>query len=212
MTQPVKRRYDSSRRTEQARATERAVIHAAHDLFVRQGYGRTTIADVAREAEVSPETVYARFRNKPTLLHRVWDVTVGGDDDDVVFHERPEMRAIRAEPDLSRRLMLHARFATRTARRVGPFFRALQGAAASDERVAGMLAEMDRQRLAGMSVMAAEAAASGQLAVSEETCRDFMWSMTDGFLWSRLVDERGWSDEDFAERLGRMWVAVLVRR
>lgn len=211
MTEPVKRRYDSTRRTEQARATERAVIGAAHDLFVRQGYGRTTIADVAREAEVSPETIYARFRNKPTLLHRVWDVTVGGDDEDVVFHERPEVRAIRAEPDLARRLMMHARFATATARRIGPFLRALQGAAASDERVAGMLAEMDRQRLAGMTVLAGEAAATGQLAISEDDCRDFMWSMTDGFLWSRLVDERGWSDEDFAERLGRMWVAVLVR-
>jgi AcrR family transcriptional regulator len=210
VTQPVKRRYDSTRRTEQARATERAVIRAAHDLFVSRGYGRTTIADVAREAEVSPETIYSRFRNKPTLLHRVWDVTVGGDDEDVVFHERPEVKAIRAEPDLTRRLMMHARFSTQTARRIGPFLRALQGAAATDDRVAGMLDEMDRQRLAGMTVLAREAAATGQLAVSEEVCRDFMWSMTDGFLWSRLVDERGWSDEDFAQRLGRMWVAVLV--
>lgn len=211
MTGPVKRRYDSTRRTEQARATERAVLRAAHDLFVSQGYARTTIADVAREAEVSPETIYARFKNKPTLLHRVWDVTVGGDDEEVVFHERPEVRAIRAEPDLARRLMLHARFSTQTAERIGPFLRALQGGAASDERVAGMLAEMDRQRLTGMTVLAREAGATGQLAVSEEECRDFMWSMTDGYLWSRLVVERGWSSEDFAERLGRMWVAVLVR-
>ena len=211
MTEPVKRRYDSTRRAEQARATERAVLRAAHDLFVDQGYGRTTIADVARAAGVSAETIYARFKNKPTLLHRVWDITVGGDDEDIVFHERPEVRAIRAEPDLAKRLMLHARFSTQTARRIGPFLRALQGGAASDERVAGMLAEMDRQRLAGMSVMAAEAAATGQLAVSEEQCRDFMWSMTDGYLWSRLADERGWSDEEFAQWLGRMWVSVLVR-
>lgn len=212
MTEPVKRRYDSTRRSEQARATQRAVLRAAHNLFVRQGYGRTTIADVAREAGVSAETVYARFKNKPTLLHRVWDVTVGGDDEEVVFHERPEIKAIRAEPDLAKRLMLHARFSTATARRIAPLTRAIEAAAGTDERAAAMLAEMGRQRYVGMGVMAQEAVATGQLAVSEQECRDYMWAMTDGHLWHRLVEERGWSDEQFADWLGRMWVAVLVRR
>lgn len=211
MSEPVKRQYDSTRRTAQARATERAVLRAAHDLFVSRGYGRTTIADVARAAGVSVETIYARFKNKPALLHRVWDVTVGGDDEEVVLHERLEVRAIRAEPDLARRLMMNAVFAAATARRTGPFLRALQAGADSDPRVAEMLAEMDRQRLEGMTVMATEAAATGQLSVSAEECRDLMWSMTDGYLWTRLVDERGLSQDQFADWLGRMWVSVLVR-
>ena len=75
-----------------------------------------------------------------------------------------------------------------------------------------MLEEMDRQRLAGIAVMAAEAAATGQLAVSEEECRDVIWSMTDGMLWHRLVAQRGWWNERFAEWLGRMWVDLLVAR
>jgi AcrR family transcriptional regulator len=210
LSDPVKRRYDSSRRQAQARATEREVLRAAHDLFVRDGYGRTTIDDIAREAGVSAPTVYARFGNKATLLHRVWDVTVGGDDEDVVFHERPEVQEMRAEPDLARRLVMHARFSTRTARRVAPFTLALKAAAGSEPRAAEMLAEMDRQRLAGLSVMAAEAAKTGQLAVSEEECRDLIWAMTDGVLWHQLVEQRGWSDEQYAAWLGRMWVAALV--
>ena len=52
---------------------------------------------------MSAETIYATFKNKATLLHRVWDVTIGGDDEEVVFHERPEIQAIRAEPDLATR-------------------------------------------------------------------------------------------------------------
>lgn len=211
MSEPVKRRYDSSRRQEQARATERAVLRAAHDLFVRDGYGRTTIDDIAREAGVSAPTVYARFGNKATVLHRVWDVTVGGDDEDVVFHERPEVQEIRAEPDLARRLVLHARFSTRTARRIAPFALAVKAAAGTDPRAAEMVAEMDRQRLTGIAVMAAEAAATGQLAVTEEQCRDLVWAMTDGGLWHQLVEQRGWSDEQYAAWLGRMWVAALVR-
>jgi hypothetical protein len=118
--------------------------------------------------------------------------------------------AIRAEPDLAKRFALHARFSTATARRMTPFARSVQGAAASEPSAAAMAAEMERQRLNGISVMAQEAAATGQLKVTEEECRDLVWAMTDGQLWHQLVVERGWSDEKYAEWLGRTWIALLV--
>jgi AcrR family transcriptional regulator len=211
MTRAVKRSYDSSRRQEQAKLTQRAVLQAAHDLFVEKGYGQTTIADIARAAAVSPETIYARFKNKATLLHRVWDVTIGGDDEKVVFHDRPEIKAIRNEPDLAKRFALHARMSTATARRMTPLVRAVRAAAGSEPAAAAMVTEMDRQRYEGMGVMAREAAATGQLKVTEQHCRDVIWAMTDGTLWHQLVVERGWSDEQYAEWIGNMWVATLVR-
>ncbi|MHB8465379.1 MAG: TetR/AcrR family transcriptional regulator [Acidimicrobiales bacterium] len=212
MSKGVKRRpYDSSRRQAQATETRSAIVLAARDLFVDHGYGRTTIADVAQGAGVSVETIYAAFGNKATLLHKAWDVTVGGDDQDIVFHERPEVAAIRNEPDLARRLTLHAAFSTQTAQRIAPFQLMVQSAAGAEPAAAAMLEEMGRQRLAGMTVMAAEIARTGQLAVSEEECRDALWSMTDGVLWHRLVNERGWTNERFADWLGRIWVGLLVR-
>lgn len=206
------RKYDSSRRQEQARQTRRDILKAAYDLFVEQGYARTTIGDVAQTAGVSPETVYSAFRNKRTLLHRAWDVTVGGDDEDILFHERPEVMAIRAEPDLAKRLVLHAAMSTRTAARITPLLMAMQAAAGAEPAAADMLAEVGRQRLAGMAVMASEAARTGQLAVSEEDCRDFMWATTDGTLWHRLVRERGWPEEKYSDWLAQLWVSVLVAR
>lgn len=205
------RRYDSTRRQEQARQTRLAVLHAAHDLFVERGYGRTTIADVARAAGVSAETVYSAFGSKSALLHRVWDITIGGDDEDVVYHDRPEIKALRAEPDLRRKLAGQAALFTVTARRVVPFQLALQGAAASEPAAAELLAEIGRQRLVGMGVMASDAAATGQLAVSEQECRDFVWATTDGMLWHRLVNDRGWPDEKFRDWLAALWIATLVR-
>jgi AcrR family transcriptional regulator len=212
MREPVKkvRTYDSSRRRAQARDTQRAVLDAARELFVEHGYGRTTIADIARGAGVSVETVYASFGNKATLLHRVWDRTIGGDDEEVVYHERPEILAIRAEPDLARRFVMQAAVFTQTARRIVPFLLAVQGAASTEPAAAQMLAEMGRQRLAGLSVMASDAAATGQLAVSEQECRDVIWATTDGLLWQRLVNERGWSDEQFQGLLAQLWVSTLV--
>ena len=212
MRKAVKRRsYDSSRRRAQANETRSAIVAAARDLFIEHGYGRTTMSDIARAAGVSVETIYSAFGNKATLLHKAWDITVGGDDQEVVFHERPEVMVIRNEPDLAKRLMLHAAFSTQTAQRIAPFQLMVQSAAGADPPAAAMLEEMGRQRLAGITVMATEAAKTGQLAVSVEECRDLIWSMTDGMLWHRLVNERGWTNERFADWLGRMWVRTLVK-
>ena len=212
MVDPVKRRtYDSSRRRAQAAENRAAIVHAARDLFVEQGYGRTTMADVARAAGVSVETIHKSVGTKATLLHRAWDITIGGDDQDVVFHERPEIMAIRSEPDLARRLLLQARFSTETAQRIAPFQLMVQAASGADPAAAAMLEEMDRQRLAGLGTMASEAAATGQLIVSEEECRDILWSTTDGTLWNRLVVQRGWTNDRYATWLGATWVAHLVR-
>ena len=210
MGESVKRSYDASRRQEQARATQRAVLEVARDLFVEHGYGRTTIKDVAVAAGVSAELIYATFGNKATLLHRAWDITIGGDDEEVLFHERPAVRALMAERDLAKRLQMQAVFLTSTAHRIAPFTRALLGAAGSEPAAADMLAEINRQRLIGIGVMAHHAAATGQLAVTEQECRDVVWATTDGALWHQLVIEQGWSDERFATWLGRMWVAALV--
>ena len=211
MTEPVKRAYSSPRREAQKTETRRAVIRAAHDRFVASGYARTTIADIARDAGVSPETVYGTFGTKAALLHRTWDVTVGGDDDEVVFHERPEVRAIRAETDLTMRLRLWAAFSTTTQRRTSPFMRMLEAAADSEPVAAVMLAEIGRQRLEGMTVMARSAAETGELAISVDECRDVGWATTDGAMWHRLVVQRGWSDEQFADWLATVWISSFVR-
>lgn len=204
------RTYDSPGRRAQARRTQAAVVRAALDLFLAHGYARTTMTEIAEAAQVSVETVYRAFGTKAALLHRVWDVTIGGDDEQIVFHERPEVVALRAEPDLARRLRLHAAFFTRTAHRIAPFNLMVHAAAGAEPAAAEMLAEMGRQRLVGMTEMARAAASTGQLAVTEEDCRDLMWAMSDGLLWHQLVVERGWTDERFAAWLGRTWVSMLV--
>jgi AcrR family transcriptional regulator len=211
MTEAVKRSYDSTWRQEQARETRQRIIQAAHDLFVREGYGRTTIVDIARAAGVSVETVYAAFRNKHSLLRQVWYVTFRGDEEDVRLWDRPEIRAVIAEPDLSRRFKAHAVVLTAAFRRMTPLLLMLQGAVASQPAAAAMLAEFDERRLDAAGKYARAAAATGQLAVSEDECRDVLSATLDGALWHRLVAERGWSDERFAAWLGQLWISALVR-
>lgn len=47
---------------------ENQIISAALKLFFRYGMGRTTMNDIAREAGMSRQTVYAAFANKEDLL------------------------------------------------------------------------------------------------------------------------------------------------
>jgi AcrR family transcriptional regulator len=211
MERVVKRRYDSARRREQASETRLRIIQAAHDLFISEGYGRTTIAQVAGAAGVAVETVYGAYRNKATLLRQVWYATFRGDEEDVRLLDRPEIRAVLAEPDLATRLRAHAVVLTPVFRRITPLLRALQGAATSEPEAAAMLAESDERRMDAAGFYARAAAATGQLAVSDEECRDLLSATLDGALWHRLVEERGWSDDRFAQMLGTLWVAALVR-
>jgi AcrR family transcriptional regulator len=211
MAGTVKRRYDSTRRDEQARETRERIIRAAHDLFVAQGYGRTTIAEIARAGGVSPETVYASFGNKATLLRRAWFLMFRGDETDLPLYDRPQMQEILAIRDLAERTRAHAAFVTANNRRSAPLLRAMEGAAASEQGAAEMLAEWAERRLDVATKYAHAAAATGQLAVTEDECRDVLYATMDGVLWQRLVEQRRWSDQRYATWLSGVWQAMLVQ-
>jgi hypothetical protein len=143
-------------------------------------------------------------------LRQTWYVEFRGDEVDVPLFDRAEMQAILDEPDLARRARKHAAFVTATNRRMGPLTAALEGAAASEPVAAEMLAEFGSRRLDVTTKYAKAAASTGRLAVSQAECRDVLYAMMDGALWRRLVIERGWSDERYADWLGSLWSAMLV--
>ena len=73
----MKRKYYSPRREEQAMQTRKAILDAANRIFSRRGYEATTIESIANEANVSPDTFYATFKNKYNLLDALVNRTVG---------------------------------------------------------------------------------------------------------------------------------------
>src|SRR5260370_1671144 len=73
------RPYNSPRRREQAEATRQTVVAAARQLFEHDGYPATSIAAVAKAAQVTPRTVYLGFDTKAGLLRAVWNSALHGD-------------------------------------------------------------------------------------------------------------------------------------
>src|SRR5512144_29662 len=105
---PISRKYDSSHRQAQARQTRLQIAEAARDLFFGRGYAGTTIEAIAERAGVAPETIYATFKNKRNVLSFVFDIAIGGDDEEVRLLDRPDPQAILKETDQQRQLTLFA--------------------------------------------------------------------------------------------------------
>ncbi|MER5650992.1 TetR/AcrR family transcriptional regulator [Streptosporangium sp. NPDC002524] len=63
-----------SRRDEYAEMTRQEVIKAARKLYAVPGYAQTTVDKIAREARVSPATVYAQCGGKDGLLRTLMDI------------------------------------------------------------------------------------------------------------------------------------------
>jgi TetR/AcrR family transcriptional regulator, regulator of cefoperazone and chloramphenicol sensitivity len=71
--EPVKRRYNSPKRERQARQTREQIVEAARRLFARDGFTRTTVEAIAREAGVSAQTVYASVGSKRAIVLALLD-------------------------------------------------------------------------------------------------------------------------------------------
>jgi AcrR family transcriptional regulator len=59
--------------------TRRAVLGAAITRFAREGYRATSVADIARDANLSPTAAYAYFPNKEALFIAAVDEDAAGE-------------------------------------------------------------------------------------------------------------------------------------
>ena len=73
---PSPRRYQSQVRAEQAQNTRQRILEAATRLFIAHGYAGTTVAAIATEAGVVPETIYGTLGGKRGLLEAIIDTTI----------------------------------------------------------------------------------------------------------------------------------------
>lgn len=209
MTTRVKRRaYRSPLRTARAEETRRAVIEAAGALFVERGYVGTTIEAIAGRAEVSPETVYATYRNKGALLARLVDVTLAGDHSDVPILQREWVARIADEPDPRGALRIMAGNGRRILERIAPIYDVLVGAAGADAGARGVLERYRDQRLAAQRQLVRMIARRHRLrpGLSARAAADIVYAIGSPETYRLLVHDRGWS----ASRWERWYADTLV--
>ncbi|MEV6826533.1 helix-turn-helix domain-containing protein [Amycolatopsis sp. NPDC051102] len=212
MDGPVKRRYDTSRRQEQARENRRRILAAASALLREKGYAGTAMPEVAKAAGVSVQTVYKAFANKATLLKAVFDVTVAGDDEDVPIAGREFIAAIQAEPDAARKITMYLDHLAAGAPTVAPFQLLARDAAAVDPAAAEVWAQMRQEMLTAMTYFSADLMATGQVKpdLTADDVRDILWTYHRPEQYELLCLERGWPPERYGRFLRDAAVAAVL--
>jgi AcrR family transcriptional regulator len=210
MTQ-VKRTYDASGRRARADARRRDVVQAARELFERDGFRLTTIAAVAAQAGVSPESIYKGFGSKAALAKAVFDVALAGDDDPVPVAERPALLAIREEPDVRRKIAIFVDgLVQRLARSAGVQILIRDGRHV-DDSLAPVWQKVNQEGITGMTRLGRQLLDSGGLRadIDVDEVRDVLWNYLAIDHYERLVLSRGWSHDRYAAWLTKAVISAL---
>ena len=197
MAERVKRRYDSTRRREQAAATRRDILEAAQRLFERQGYAATTMEAIAGEAGVALKTVYVAFETKSGVLRSLWNHLLRGGRDEVPVAEQSWYREVMDEPDPERQLRLTARNSRVVKLRIAGVLEVIRTAAPIDPDIGALWDRIQGEFHANQRTIVASVAEKQALSVDVERAADILWTLNHPSLWQLLVQERGWTPEQY---------------
>jgi len=207
MATPRKRKYVSAIRDEAAGRSRRRVLDAATVLFSRSGIDRVTIAQIAARARVSVPTVYALFKSKEGMLHAILESAIFGPafqaararlegvTDPVVLIERSASvaRAIYESESTALGFMRGASAFSPTLRKAEQAFEELRYS----------------MQEARVRLLFDEGKARPGLGFDE--ARRILWMYTGRDIYRMLVQEGGWSPDDYEKWLAATLVTSLVR-
>ena len=205
MAQPVKRKYSSELRATQARETQRAIVDAGAKLFVEQGFGRTTVDEIAAAAGVSRKTVFASVGGKAEIIKLAIDWAAVGDDEPVALAQRPIIQQAMELTEPDQIIRTWASIASQIAKRMSSLSWALISAAGTDPQAQAVLENNQAQRVAGARMFVNHLAAQGGLrdGLSIDEAVDIVWAYNDPILFYRLVEQRHWSVKRYEDWLYR---------
>lgn len=210
---PAPRRYDNSRRQAQTSDTRVRIIDAARTLFIEHGYALTSVEAAAEAAGVAPATVYRLFGSKRELLKAIIDVSSGGDDLPIPFHERPEAVALLNEPDPARYLRRFVRIVSELSVSLDPIYAVVQAAAAVDADSAALLALMREQRFVGHGRVTRGLAERKALprGMTVPQAHDTIYALSSPELRGVVLAQRGWTRKTYERWLFDMLEAAVLR-
>lgn len=189
------------KRTERSRRTREKVVEAARELFLAQGYGATSLQEVADRAGVAVQTVYFVFRNKRTLFKDVVDTSIAGDTEPVATMDREWFRAACAEPTAAAQLRAHVHGTREILARVAPIMPLIAAAAATDPEIAAQWPDGPDPRYT-VQYAAAEALAGKpdtRPGLSVEMAADLLFGLLSPQLYLIFVRDRDWSPDSWEE-------------
>ena len=209
---PVKktRAYDSTGRQARARRNRNRIVTTAERMFLRDGYSGTTIAAIAAESGVSPDTIYKGFGGKAGLVRAIRSEALKGvgpipaeQRSDALHATTSDAKAIIGE---------WGRLTAEVAPLVTPILLLIRTAAASDPAARRLMEEMDADRFARMADNARRLHATAHLrrGISVDDATDVLWTYSAPELYELLVLRRGWTPQRFGRFAADARIAALL--
>lgn len=201
-----KRAYDASQREEAAAETRARILTAAKALFARRGVDAVTIAELGEKAKVSASTVYALFKSKEGVLLAVMEAALfGGQAQEAL--KRLEgvtdpVRQVALTASVARAIYESETAEMRLIRGVSAFSPALRK---GEQRFENMRMEMQRVRINSLY-----AAGKAKRGLAIEKARRLMWMYTSRDVWRMLVQDGGWTPDQYEAWLSQTLLAELV--
>lgn len=197
------RQYNSPARKQQADETRHRILSVARQLFVAEGYVSTTVARIAAEAGVSPQTVYNSVGGKAAILlalNDLVDESGGVEEIQLRIAESENPHEIVALTALLRRRLMEG---------AGDVVNLLAETAAVNDEVARVWEDGKARSSEGVARVVARLASLGALRpdMDVDTLTESASALLHHGLWTRLVEEAGWTPDAF-----EAWCSELLER
>lgn len=200
------RRYVSRQRADAAASSKAGVLDAARGLFVRRGIDAVTIAQIARKAGVSVPTVYAHFKSKEGILRALLKGALFGP------RYQKALERLAGEKDAVRLIELTAVVARSIYEGESAELGLVRGSSAfspalrkTEQEFESMRFDMQEERV---RLLFEQRKARKDL--SFEEARRILWMYTSREIYRMLVQESGWTPDQYQAWLSGTLVATLV--
>lgn len=201
------RQYVSELRSQAADATKDRVLNAAKTLFLRQGIDRVTIAQIAAKADVAVSTVYALFKSKEGILRGLMSAAL--------FGQRFQAARAKLEgvTDPVRLIALTAQVARAIYEGESSELGLMRGASAFSPALRKLEQEFEKIRFdmqeERVRLLFAQSKQKSGLGFDE--ARRILWMYTSRDIYRMLVQEGGWTPDQYQKWLSETLVNALVR-
>jgi AcrR family transcriptional regulator len=197
-------------RRARSQRTSSRLLATSRELFLEQGYVRTSMEEIATRAGVSEQTVFNQFGTKCDLLAAVLDRAIVGDAAPVSVIER-DWFAVREDEPAPEVIARFAAAATALFARVAPLYDVIRSASALPE-VNRLLADNRRRRRADQRHIVRALAAAGKLHpdLDARHAADVVYGLMNEDVYLLLTADCRWSRKRFTTWLTETLLDQLV--
>lgn len=184
-----------------AQVTRERIAGAARRLFARAGYAATTLAEIAGEAGVAVQTVYAVFGSKAGILGALRESVVAQPEAQAFYREA------MAAPSAARRIELFARSIRWRWERSADVTAIFRDAGTADARIRAGLAATLEQRRGGIRALAQRLDGELRPGLDVAVAAAILDALSLAEVYAELVEVQGWTPDAYEE-----WLAAALAR